>query len=171
MLNGFGRSLESILPKLRHGYLVEDPGEAQRLACAPCACLLPDAGGRVLPQRNGDGRQAGQRRSAGAEARVARDRRPAGQAGDRPGAGGDGSGSADARDRRADRATGSAQRGAAAGGDRRRQPGRGAEADGSRGAAHRAAAAGVDGAGRAQQGRARSQAAVDRPEARRGGAA
>jgi chromosome segregation protein len=32
VLNGFGRSLESILPKLKHGYLVEDPGEAQRLA-------------------------------------------------------------------------------------------------------------------------------------------
>jgi chromosome segregation protein len=32
VLNGFGRSLETILPKLKHGYLVEDPGEAQRLA-------------------------------------------------------------------------------------------------------------------------------------------
>jgi chromosome segregation protein len=32
VLNGFGRSLEQILPKLGHGYLVEDAGEAQRLA-------------------------------------------------------------------------------------------------------------------------------------------
>jgi chromosome segregation protein len=32
VLNGFGRSLESILPKLKHGYLVEDPAEALRLA-------------------------------------------------------------------------------------------------------------------------------------------
>jgi chromosome segregation protein len=32
VLNGFGRSLESILPKLRYGYLVEDSGEALRLA-------------------------------------------------------------------------------------------------------------------------------------------
>jgi chromosome segregation protein len=32
VLNGFGRSLETILPKLRHGYLVEDPAEALRLA-------------------------------------------------------------------------------------------------------------------------------------------
>ena len=32
VLNGFGRSLEAILPKLAHGYLVEDPGEALRLA-------------------------------------------------------------------------------------------------------------------------------------------
>ncbi len=32
VLNGFGGSLESILPKLRYGYLVEDSGEALRLA-------------------------------------------------------------------------------------------------------------------------------------------
>ncbi|MGA2349037.1 MAG: chromosome segregation protein SMC [Terracidiphilus sp.] len=32
VLNGFGHSLESILPKLGHSYLVEDPGEALRLA-------------------------------------------------------------------------------------------------------------------------------------------
>ena len=32
VLNGFGRSLESLLPKLRHGYLTEDAIEAQRLA-------------------------------------------------------------------------------------------------------------------------------------------
>ena len=32
VLNGFGRSLETILPKLKNGYLVEDPAEAMRLA-------------------------------------------------------------------------------------------------------------------------------------------
>jgi chromosome segregation protein len=32
VLNGFGRSLETILPKLRHGYLVENAETAQRLA-------------------------------------------------------------------------------------------------------------------------------------------
>jgi chromosome segregation protein len=32
VLNGFGRSLEAILPKLRNGYLVENSGEALRLA-------------------------------------------------------------------------------------------------------------------------------------------
>jgi len=32
VLNGFGRSLESILPKLRHSYLVENSDEAVRLA-------------------------------------------------------------------------------------------------------------------------------------------
>ena len=34
VLNGFGRSLETILPKLRHGYLVDDPDDAQQLARA-----------------------------------------------------------------------------------------------------------------------------------------
>jgi len=32
VLNGFGRSLEPVLPKLKYGYLVEDPAEAMRLA-------------------------------------------------------------------------------------------------------------------------------------------
>ena len=32
VLNGFGRSLEWILPKLKYGYLVEDSGQAQQLA-------------------------------------------------------------------------------------------------------------------------------------------
>jgi chromosome segregation protein len=32
VLNGFGRSMESILPKLKNGYLVDDSAEAQRLA-------------------------------------------------------------------------------------------------------------------------------------------
>jgi chromosome segregation protein len=32
VLNGFGRSLEAILPKLRDGYIVEDPTVAQQLA-------------------------------------------------------------------------------------------------------------------------------------------
>ncbi|HEY1984797.1 MAG TPA: chromosome segregation protein SMC [Terracidiphilus sp.] len=32
VLNGFGRSLEGILPKLKHGYLVEDSNQAQELS-------------------------------------------------------------------------------------------------------------------------------------------
>ena len=102
VLNGFGRSLEAVLPKLRHGYLAENAIEAQRLASALRARILPDAGRRVLPSLHGDGRQAGQRGPAGAEARVARDRGPAGQAGIRAGAGRRRSGSADSRDRRID---------------------------------------------------------------------
>jgi len=45
VLNGFGRSLEGILPKLGHGYLVEAPEEAQRLASAyPHAFFLTPEG-------------------------------------------------------------------------------------------------------------------------------
>jgi len=34
VLNGFGRSLELILPKLKHGYIAQDPDQARRLANA-----------------------------------------------------------------------------------------------------------------------------------------
>jgi len=45
VLNGFGRTLESILPKLRYGYLVEDPEEALRLAARhPYAFFLTPGG-------------------------------------------------------------------------------------------------------------------------------
>jgi chromosome segregation protein len=45
VLNGFGRSLESILPKLKHGYLVEDSAEAQRMASLhPLAFFLTPEG-------------------------------------------------------------------------------------------------------------------------------
>jgi chromosome segregation protein len=45
VLNGFGRSLESILPKLRYGYLVEDPAEAPQLAAHhPHAYFLTPGG-------------------------------------------------------------------------------------------------------------------------------
>jgi chromosome segregation protein len=44
VLNGFGRSLEAVLPKLRHGYLTEDSANAQRLASryAHAYFLTPD---------------------------------------------------------------------------------------------------------------------------------
>ncbi|MGA2534746.1 MAG: chromosome segregation protein SMC [Terracidiphilus sp.] len=45
VLNGFGRSLESILPKLKHGYLVEDPMEARQLALShPLGFFLTPGG-------------------------------------------------------------------------------------------------------------------------------
>ena len=40
VLNGFGRSLEWILPKLKYGYLVEDSGQAQQLASRHTRGLL-----------------------------------------------------------------------------------------------------------------------------------
>jgi chromosome segregation protein len=45
VLNGFGRSLEAILPKLKYGYLVENSSEAQRLTTRhPCAFFLTPEG-------------------------------------------------------------------------------------------------------------------------------
>jgi len=45
VLNGFGRSLEEILPKLRNGYLVESSGLAQQLAASfPSAYFLTPEG-------------------------------------------------------------------------------------------------------------------------------
>jgi chromosome segregation protein len=45
VLNGFGPSLEAILPKLHHGYLVEDSGSARRLAAEhPYAYFLTPEG-------------------------------------------------------------------------------------------------------------------------------
>jgi chromosome segregation protein len=48
VLNGFGRSLETILPKLKHGYLVEDSGEAQRLAALHTYAYFLTAGGECF---------------------------------------------------------------------------------------------------------------------------
>ncbi len=48
VLNGFGGSLESILPKLKHGYLVEDPAEAQRLAASHPHAYFLTAGGECF---------------------------------------------------------------------------------------------------------------------------
>ena len=127
---------------------------------------------RVLPQRDGDGRQAGERRSAGAEARTARD-------GDAAGCCwsailGEAEMEAAALTRQIEELT----RALEARSEERRQAERDAADQGAAlkqmengGAAHRAAAAGVDAAGGAQQGSARSQACGDRAEARRGGAA
>ena len=71
VLDGFGRSLEAILPKLREGYVAPDSETARSLALENPSCIFPGADGRVLPQRDGDGRQAGRRRAAGAEAGIA----------------------------------------------------------------------------------------------------
>jgi chromosome segregation protein len=48
VLNGFGHSLESILPKLKYGYLVEDPQEAQRLAAQYSHAYFLTAGGECF---------------------------------------------------------------------------------------------------------------------------
>jgi chromosome segregation protein len=48
VLNGFGRSLESILPKLQHGYLVEDAVQAQQLASHHPLAFFLTAGGECF---------------------------------------------------------------------------------------------------------------------------
>ena len=171
VLNGFGRSLESLLPKLRHGYLAENAIDAQRLALRYTHAYFLTPEGECFHRSTvtggkpaSEGPLALKRELRETEGRLAKlESELAGRR--------EGSRSADARDRGAHGATGDARRRAAAGRERGGQPGRGAEADGGRGAAHRAAHAGVGGAGGAQQGRARGQAAVDRGKARRSRAA
>jgi len=48
VLNGFGKALETILPKLKHGYLVEDAGEAQRLAARYTYAFFLTPGGECF---------------------------------------------------------------------------------------------------------------------------
>jgi chromosome segregation protein len=48
VLNGFGRSLESILPKLKYGYLVEDSTEALRLAARYTYAFFLTPGGECF---------------------------------------------------------------------------------------------------------------------------
>jgi chromosome segregation protein len=48
VLNGFGRSLETILPKLRNGYLVEDVEEARRLASLHTQAFFLTPGGECF---------------------------------------------------------------------------------------------------------------------------
>jgi chromosome segregation protein len=48
VLNGFGRTLEFILPKLKNGYLVQDSGEAQRLAAQYAYAFFLTPGGECF---------------------------------------------------------------------------------------------------------------------------
>ena len=58
VLNGFGRSLEVILPKLRDGYIVPDPDFRPRTGAGKSRRIFPFAVRRMLPQRDRDRRQA-----------------------------------------------------------------------------------------------------------------
>ncbi len=60
VLDGFGKSLEVILPKLGNGYIVPDPEVGRDSGVAESGCVLPVAVGRMLPQRDRHGRQATQ---------------------------------------------------------------------------------------------------------------
>ena len=72
VLDGFGKSLEVILPKLGNGYIVPDPERRPRSGAGKSRRILPLAVGRVLPQCHRHRRQAAQPRSAVHEARAAR---------------------------------------------------------------------------------------------------
>ena len=61
VLDGFGRSLEVILPKLRDGYIAPDSDTA-RGGVGKSGCILPLLQWRGLPQCDRHGRQAAQRR-------------------------------------------------------------------------------------------------------------
>ncbi len=86
VLDGFGKSLEVILPKLGNGYIVPDPERRPRAGAGESGRVLPLAVGRVLPQRDRHRRQAAQPGSALDEARIARRAAADGRAGARHGA-------------------------------------------------------------------------------------
>ena len=72
VLDGFGKSLEVMLPKLGNGYIVPDAEVGRELALEnPDAFFLSQVG-RMLPQRHRYRRQAAQPGAALAEARAAR---------------------------------------------------------------------------------------------------
>ena len=58
VLNGFGKSLEGMLPKLRNGYLAPD-AETARPGGDLSAGVFSGADGRVLSQCDGERRQTG----------------------------------------------------------------------------------------------------------------
>ena len=61
VLNGFGRSLEVILPKLREGYIAPDAVTARELALQNPGGIFPRAHRRNLSQRHRDRRQGPRR--------------------------------------------------------------------------------------------------------------
>jgi len=115
VLNGFGRPLESILPKLKHGYLAEDSSQAQQLAAQyPYAYFLTPEGECFHNATVTGGKPASEGPLA-LKREFACDRRQPCQAGNRINASGGRSLGIEQGHRRAGRATGSAQRRAAAG--------------------------------------------------------
>ncbi len=110
VLNGFGKSLEVILPKLGNGYIVPDPNVGRELALEnPDAFFLSNFR-RVLSQCDGHWRQAAQRRSALDEARIARRSEADGRAGNGDSRQGPAGRGARARNRRAGRVAAAAGR-------------------------------------------------------------
>ena len=153
VLNGFGRSLETILPKLKHGYLVPNAAEAQRLANEHIYAFFLTPEGECFHNAtvtggkpSSEGPLALKRELREIDAKLAGTRGPSRQSRDRSGCTGP-------PDRGARCPTGGAERRAPSGRARRSRPGSSPEADGGRDTAHRAPSAGVGAASRTQQGR------------------
>ncbi len=68
VLNGLGRSLETILPKLRHSYLVDDADQAQHLASRYPYAYFLTSGGECFHNATVTGGKPASAGSAGAEA-------------------------------------------------------------------------------------------------------
>ena len=114
VLNGFGNSLEGMLPKLRDGFIAQDADTARRLASEHPRGFFLAPERRGVPQCDGDRRTRARAGAAGAEARVERGSAEAGCDRGGTGAGGVGGGGAGARAARADGGAGGEDAGAAA---------------------------------------------------------
>ena len=84
VLNGFGNSLEGMLPKLRDGFIAQDADDGAAAGGGASAGVLPEPERRGVSQCDGDGRTCAGAGAAGVEARVERGAAEAG--GDRSGA-------------------------------------------------------------------------------------
>ena len=171
VLDGFGRSLEAILPKLREGYVAPDSETARSLALEnPSAFFLAPTGEcfhnvTVTGGKPGsEGPLALKRELRDTQQKLAEIERELG-------AGGNARGHADEDAGGADEDAGCEVGRAARGRAGEREPERGAAADGDGGAAAGAAAAGLDAGERAQSRRARDEGSAAGAAARGAGAA
>ena len=124
MLNGFGRSLESILPKIGNSYLVEDPGEAMRLAERHRHAFFLTPEGECFHNATVTGGKPASEGPLALKRELREAENRLGELEVEVGAGGDRGQGADYGHRGAGGATGGGQRGAAAGGAGDGQPGR-----------------------------------------------
>ena len=166
MLNGFGKTLESILPKLQHGYLVEDSNDAVRLAALhPYAFFLTPGGCFHNATVSGgkpasEGPLALKRELRETRSRLAKIETGVAQAETQ----------AELQIRAIQDLTAQLEQRSAerrGGRNRRGQPGRRAEADGVRGSTHRAQVAGVGGGRQPAISSAGSKTQLHPAEARR----
>ena len=168
VLDGFGRSLEVILPKLRDGFVTPDAEQAKSLALEnPNAFFLAPSGEcfHNVTVTGGKPRAEGPLALKG---ELRETQKTTGCGGSRAGPCRDHRGFAGADVERVGGAIGKDQRRAAQCGAGERQSERGASSDGSRSGQAGAAAGRLDGAERAQQRPARRPPGVDRRKARRG---